>query len=90
MCNTLNPLFEEHFPVSSGVRIIGEPGRFYSASAFTLAVNVFAKREVPYNQLQEADKDKLASLGCPKEDQVVRRLSVFKQWSCNINNEINN
>jgi len=70
VCNTLNPLFEEHFPASSGVRIIGEPGRFYSASACTLVVNVFAKREVPYNQLQEAEKHKFASLGCPKEQQV--------------------
>jgi len=70
VCNTLNPLFEEHFPASSGVRIIGEPGRFYSASALTLAVNVFAKRVVPYNQLQGAEKDKLDSIGCPKEDQM--------------------
>lgn len=74
MCNTLNPLFEEHFPASSGVRIIGEPGRYYSASALTLAVNVFAKRMIPYNQVQGTDKDKLKSLGCPKEDQMVRRL----------------
>lgn len=70
VCNTLNPLFEEHFPASSGVRIIGEPGRFYSASALTLAVNVFAKRLVPFNQLQSVDKDKLESLGCPKEEQM--------------------
>jgi len=70
VCNILNPLFEEHFPASSGVRIIGEPGRFYSASALTLAVNVFAKREVPYNQLQDTEKEKLANSGCPKEDQM--------------------
>ncbi|KAK3752751.1 hypothetical protein QZH41_018717 [Actinostola sp. cb2023] len=68
VCNVLNPLFEEHFPASSGVRIIGEPGRFYSASALTLAVNVFAKRVVPFNQLQETEKEKLATSGCSTED----------------------
>ena len=29
------------------MRIISEPGRFFAASAFTLAVNVIAKREIP-------------------------------------------
>lgn len=33
-----------YFPDSSGVRIIAEPGRFFVASAFTLAVNVIACR----------------------------------------------
>lgn len=36
---------DEHFPAHEGVRIIAEPGRFYAASAFTLAVNVTARRE---------------------------------------------
>lgn len=30
-----------------GVRIIGEPGRYYVASAFTLCANVIAKRVIP-------------------------------------------
>ena len=29
-----------------GVRIIAEPGRYFTASAFTLAVNIIAKRTV--------------------------------------------
>jgi ornithine decarboxylase len=29
-----------------GVRIIAEPGRFFVASAFTLIVNVIARRDV--------------------------------------------
>lgn len=52
----LNPLLEEHFPVSAGVQIIAEPGRFYSASAFTLVVNVVARRTVKGSQLRECDK----------------------------------
>ena len=56
VCSLLNPLLEEHFPVSSGVQIIAEPGRFYSASAFTLVVNVVARRTVKGSQLKECDK----------------------------------
>jgi ornithine decarboxylase len=41
----LSRAIDEDFPAGSGVRIIGEPGRFYAASAFTLAVNVTARRE---------------------------------------------
>lgn len=59
VCGVLRPLLDEHFPASSGVRIIAEPGRYYSASAFTLAVNVFAKRAVLKSQLKECDQSKL-------------------------------
>ncbi|XP_066272791.1 ornithine decarboxylase-like [Branchiostoma lanceolatum] len=42
----LGPALDEHFPPGSGVRIIAEPGRFFVASAFTVAVNIVAKRMV--------------------------------------------
>eukprot|EP00054_Salpingoeca_dolichothecata_P015143 m.86559 g.86559 ORF g.86559 m.86559 type:complete len:428 (-) comp21343_c0_seq1:73-1356(-) len=42
----LNAALDKHFPASSGVRIIAEPGRYFVASACTIAVNVIAKREV--------------------------------------------
>lgn len=70
VCNTLNPLLDEHFPPSSGIKIIGEPGRYYSASALTLAVNVFAKRVVPHSQLQEGDKAKTVSTVSKKDEQL--------------------
>lgn len=41
---TLNLALDEYFPVSDGVNIIAEPGRYFVANAFTLAVNVIAKR----------------------------------------------
>ena len=47
ICAVLRPALDTYFPESSGVRIISEPGRFFVASAFTLAVNVIAKRAVP-------------------------------------------
>jgi len=42
----LRPALDSFFPESMGVRIIAEPGRFFVASAFTLAVNIIAKRDV--------------------------------------------
>ncbi|XP_019638975.1 PREDICTED: ornithine decarboxylase-like [Branchiostoma belcheri] len=42
----LGPALDEHFPPGSGVRIIAEPGRYFVASAFTVAVNIVAKRMV--------------------------------------------
>lgn len=45
--DVLAPALDRYFPESSGVRIISEPGRYFVASAFSLAVNVIAKRCVP-------------------------------------------
>uniref|UniRef100_A0A672F6S7 ornithine decarboxylase n=1 Tax=Salarias fasciatus TaxID=181472 RepID=A0A672F6S7_SALFA len=42
----INESLDEFFPSESGVRIIAEPGRYFVESAFTLAVNVIAKRTV--------------------------------------------
>jgi len=46
MAVCINQALEEYFPKSCGVRIIAEPGRYFVASAFTLTVNVIAKRTV--------------------------------------------
>ncbi|XP_061897740.1 ornithine decarboxylase isoform X1 [Entelurus aequoreus] len=40
----INLALEKYFPADSGVRIIAEPGRFYVASAYTLVVNIIAKK----------------------------------------------
>ncbi|XP_068587585.1 ornithine decarboxylase-like [Cebidichthys violaceus] len=42
----INRALDELFPPDSGVQVIAEPGRYYVESAFTLAVNVIAKRVV--------------------------------------------
>lgn len=44
MSAVLSSALDEHFPPS--VNIIGEPGRFYVSSAFTIAANVIARRAV--------------------------------------------
>lgn len=40
----INLALDKYFPVDAGVRIIAEPGRFYVASAYTLVVNIIAKK----------------------------------------------
>ncbi len=42
----LSGALDELFPASSNVEIIAEPGRYYVASAFTIACNVIARRTV--------------------------------------------
>lgn len=40
----LTEALDEHFPPH--IRVIGEPGRYYVAKAFTLATNIIARRDV--------------------------------------------
>ncbi|CAF1027271.1 unnamed protein product [Adineta ricciae] len=42
----VNRALDEHFPTEENVRIIAEPGRYYVASAYSLATNVIASREM--------------------------------------------
>ncbi|XP_074832211.1 antizyme inhibitor 2 [Carettochelys insculpta] len=44
---TINSALDSYFPEGCGVEIIAKPGRYYVASAFTLAVNVIGKQEIP-------------------------------------------
>jgi ornithine decarboxylase len=50
----LRSALDEHFPPESGVKLIAEPGRYFIQNAFTLAVNVIARRVV-YGQNNEAN-----------------------------------
>jgi len=49
LASYINSGLEQHFPEGCGVEIMAEPGRYVVASAFTLATNVVAKREVKDN-----------------------------------------
>uniref|UniRef100_A0A1B6CXQ9 ornithine decarboxylase n=2 Tax=Clastoptera arizonana TaxID=38151 RepID=A0A1B6CXQ9_9HEMI len=44
IAEVVNTALDDFFPISEGVQIIAEPGRFYTASAFTLATNIHSKR----------------------------------------------
>ncbi|XP_061099861.1 ornithine decarboxylase-like [Conger conger] len=53
----INPALDKYFPVDSGVRVIAEPGRYYVCSAYTLAVNIIAKKVVMKEQTASDDED---------------------------------
>eukprot|EP01089_Gocevia_fonbrunei_P006877 TRINITY_DN17893_c0_g1_i1.p1 TRINITY_DN17893_c0_g1~~TRINITY_DN17893_c0_g1_i1.p1 ORF type:complete len:506 (+),score=112.24 TRINITY_DN17893_c0_g1_i1:50-1519(+) len=42
----LRPVLDDLFPADLGVRIIAEPGRYFAAESHTLAVCVYARRDV--------------------------------------------
>lgn len=61
ICSVLRPALDTYFPESMNVRIIAEPGRFYVASAFTLVLNVIARRVVQKgDHSPEIDEDEYA------------------------------
>jgi len=37
---------DKYFPADTGIKVIAEPGRFYVASAYTLVVNIIAKKVI--------------------------------------------
>ncbi|XP_070333413.1 antizyme inhibitor 1 isoform X3 [Odocoileus virginianus] len=44
--HVISPLLDVYFPEGSGIKIISEPGSYFVSSAFTLAVNIVAKKVV--------------------------------------------
>ncbi|XP_061099595.1 ornithine decarboxylase 1-like [Conger conger] len=62
----INLALDKYFPVSTGVQIISEPGRFFQSSAYTLAVNIIGKR---------VDMEKSADDG--KEDGANRKTISY-------------
>ncbi|KAM3933755.1 antizyme inhibitor 2 [Leptodactylus fuscus] len=57
MSAVINPALDLYFPEGSAVEIIAEPGRYYVASAFSLAVNIIAKKEVNLESSGSDDED---------------------------------
>ena len=46
IADAVNRALDEFFPDDGNIRVIAEPGRYYVASAYTLATNVIAIREM--------------------------------------------
>ncbi|KAG2464815.1 antizyme inhibitor 1-like [Polypterus senegalus] len=44
--SAISPLLDVYFPPESGVSVIAEPGSFYVAASFTLAVNIISKKVI--------------------------------------------
>lgn len=56
--SAVRPLLDAYFPQLSGVQVMAQPGSFYVASAFTLAVNVIGKKVVTchWDTLSQGEK----------------------------------
>ena len=52
----INPALDKYFPADCGVKIIAEPGRFYVASAYTLVINIIAKKVIMDEELASDGK----------------------------------
>ncbi|XP_038159172.1 antizyme inhibitor 1-like [Cyprinodon tularosa] len=57
--SAVRPLLDAYFPQRSGVQVLAQPGYFYVASAFTLAVGVIGKEMVAnhWDNLSQGDKN---------------------------------
>lgn len=44
--SAIDPLLDEYFPETSGIKIMAECGRWYLTSAYSLVANVIAKRKI--------------------------------------------
>nr|XP_055028855.1 ornithine decarboxylase 1-like isoform X3 [Misgurnus anguillicaudatus] len=53
----VNSALDKYFPADCGVRVIAEPGRYYVASAYTLAVNIIAKKVIMKEQSASDEDD---------------------------------
>lgn len=78
----INPALEKYFPSDSGVEIIAEPGRYYVASAFTLVVNVIAKKIVSSEQTGLDDDDDYEDESSEKTLMYYVNDGVYGSFNC--------
>ena len=87
----INRALDEHFPTEffaqlngtdeHKLKVIAEPGRYYACSAFTLCVNVIAKRVMNQTPAQQ-NLDREAALRRQKEDKERLPSSQTEQHGC--------
>lgn len=53
----INLALDKYFPADGNVKIIAEPGRFYVASAYTLVVNIIAKKVIMDDDMASDEED---------------------------------
>jgi len=80
----LNPALDEYFPESSGVKIISEPGRFFTASAYTLTTHVIAKRVVCRDEEGNTDLEIRSAPGGNDEPSYMYYVNdgVYGSFNC--------
>lgn len=74
----INPALDLYFPEGSAVEIIAEPGRYYVASAFSLAVNVIAKKVVQLDNCGSDDEE----IGPNKNIMYYVNDGVYGSFNC--------
>jgi ornithine decarboxylase len=57
IANLIRPLIDDLF--SPAVRVVAEPGRFFASAAYTLAVNIIARRVIPKDVVSDNPKSEL-------------------------------
>lgn len=62
IATVVNEALDIYFPPDPNVRIIAEPGRYMVASAFTLAVNIIAKRSISRDVSDPIQQDEQAHM----------------------------
>ncbi|XP_060709420.1 ornithine decarboxylase [Hemiscyllium ocellatum] len=73
----INPALDKYFPIDSGVQVIAEPGRFYVASSYTLAVNIIAKKVVLTEQSNSDEDDE-----CDRTVMYYVNDGVYGSFNC--------
>lgn len=76
---------DKYFPVDAGVRIIAEPGRFYVASAYTLVVNIIAKKVIIDDDDSASDGNQLLQIELTVGEivtEVQLSVSKYQQAAC--------
>ena len=68
----LAPVLDDLFPPS--VSIIAEPGRYFACAAYTLAANIFAKREIAFQEEGEETET--------QEMQYYLNEGVYQSFNC--------
>lgn len=71
IAQVVNDALDEFFPVSEGVQVIAEPGRFYVAAAYTLAANIHSKRVAPSHTMYYINDGVYGSFNCVLYDHAV-------------------
>ncbi|XP_078017579.1 ornithine decarboxylase-like [Epinephelus lanceolatus] len=75
----INEALDKFFPPDCGVKIMAEPGRFFVESAFTVALNVIAKRVILDDMDDHSDDEEK---GCDRMMMYYLNDGVYGSLSC--------
>lgn len=74
--SAVRPLLDAYFSPLSGVQVLAQPGNFYVASAFSLAVNVIGKKMVTRHWDNLVQGEQLNSLCHPVKSDCASFVSA--------------